>query len=80
MNNQESITRRPLKSRDTKWAAAIASCLARVGIRPNVISVAGAGFAALAGVCLWYAGDTPRNGHWSALLILAVCGMQLRLL
>jgi phosphatidylglycerophosphate synthase len=80
MNNEENITRRPLKSRDTKWAAAIASRLTRTGIRPNTISVAGTGFAALAGICLWYAGETQRDAGWSTLLILAIGGMQLRLL
>src|ERR1051325_7177593 len=79
MENQ-NITRRPLKSRETKWAKAIASQLARAGVRPNLISVAGTFFAALAGVCFWFAGQVQRDWHWSVLLILAVCGMQLRLL
>jgi phosphatidylglycerophosphate synthase len=80
MNNQDNITRRPLKSRDTKWAAAIARWLARAGIRPNVISVAGAVFSAGAGICFWFAGRTAHDWRWSALLILAACAMQLRLL
>jgi phosphatidylglycerophosphate synthase len=80
MNGGENITRRPLKSRDTKWAGAIAGWLARAGVRPNVISVAGTVFAATAGVCLWFAGETARDWRWSALLVLAICGMQLRLL
>jgi phosphatidylglycerophosphate synthase len=80
MDNQKNITRRPLKSRDTKLAKTIASQLARSGIRPNAISVAGTMFAALAGICFWFAGQTPRDWHWSVLLILAICGMQLRLL
>lgn len=80
MDNQEKITRRPLRSRDTRLAKAIAGRLARVGIRPNVISMAGAVFAALAGVCLWLAGQSVRDWHWSVLLLVAACGMQLRLL
>ncbi|MGB7747868.1 MAG: CDP-alcohol phosphatidyltransferase family protein [Verrucomicrobiia bacterium] len=80
MKPEANITRRPLKSRDTKWASTIASWLAHAGIRPNVISVAGTVFAALAGVCFWFAGHSTQNWHWSVLLILAVCGMQLRLL
>ena len=80
MSNGENITRRPLKSRDTKWAGAVASWLARAGIRPNVISVAGTFFAAGAGVCFWFAGHTVQDWRWSILLMLAVCGMQLRLL
>ena len=46
MGNSENITRRPLKSRDTKWAKAIAGSLAHAGIRPNVISVTETMFAA----------------------------------
>ena len=80
MSNPETITRRPLKSRDTKWANAIAGRLARMGVRPNVISVAGTFFAAGAGLCFWFAGRTGQNHLWSLLLILAVGGMQLRLL
>jgi phosphatidylglycerophosphate synthase len=80
MTDESTITRRPLKSRDTKWAAAIASRLARAGVRPNVISVAGAVFAAGAGVSFWFAGGTTRDWRWSVLLVLAACGMQLRLL
>jgi phosphatidylglycerophosphate synthase len=80
MSGGENITRRPLKSRDTKWAAAIAGRLARAGVRPNTISVAGTVFAAMAGVGLWLAGETARDWRWSVLLVLAICGMQLRLL
>ncbi len=80
MNNLENLTRRPLKSRDTKWAASAASWLARAGIRPNVISLAGALFAAGAGICFWLAGGARQDWRWSVLLILAAGGMQLRLL
>ncbi len=74
------ITRRPLKSRNTRWASAISSRLARAGIRPNAISVAGAVFAGLAGVCFYAAGKTSSSWGWGILLGLAACGMQLRLL
>jgi len=80
MNGGANLTRRPLKSRDTRWAAAIASRLARAGVRPNVISVAGAVFAAMAGTCFWVAGKCRPDWHWSGLLVLATCGMQMRLL
>jgi phosphatidylglycerophosphate synthase len=69
-----------LKSRDTKWANAIAGSFARAGIRPNAISVAGTLFAAGAGAGLWFAGHATQGWHWSVLLVLALCGMQLRLL
>lgn len=74
------ILRRPLKSRDTRWAKAIAGALARAGIRPNVISVTSSVFAVLAGACFYLAGTAGSGWHWSLLLILAACGMQLRLL
>jgi phosphatidylglycerophosphate synthase len=78
--NAPEITRRPLKSRDTKWATAIASWLAKAGVRPNAISVAGTGFVAMAGACLLAAGKANLDWRWVILMILAVCGMQLRLL
>ena len=78
--NTPEITRRPLKSRDTNWAKTITSRLARAGVRPNAISVAGTGFSALAGACLFAAGKTNLDWRWSVLMILAIGGMQLRLL
>ena len=74
------ITRRPLKSRDTRWAKAIAGWLAHAGVRPNAISVAGTVFAGLAGLCFCSAGKINFEWRWSMLLGLAACGMQLRLL
>jgi phosphatidylglycerophosphate synthase len=37
-------------------------------------------FAAAAGICFWFAGETIQDWHWSILLILTICGMQFRLL
>lgn len=71
--------RRPLTSRDTKWAKGIAAALARAGVRPNVISVASVVFAAGAGACLAL---TPRVAPIAAigLFVGAAAGVQLRLL
>jgi phosphatidylglycerophosphate synthase len=71
--------RRPLTSRDTKWAAAVAAWLARSGIRPNTISVWSAVFGAVAGSCI---GFTPRVGAGAAcaLFIAGAVAVQLRLL
>ena len=80
MDKEINITRRPLKSRNTKWAGIIASRLARSGVRPNAISVAGTVFAAAAGASFWFAGHVTFGWQWTFLLILAICGMQLRLL
>ena len=72
-------TRRPLTSRNTRWAAAVASFLARCGIRPNAISVASIFFAAGAGVCLWFARDaTAELAPW--LFVAAAALIQFRLL
>lgn len=78
--NESPITRRPLKSRDTKWATAIAARLAKAGIRPNAISVAGTFFAALAGVSLFAAGRGSFDWHWALFMVLSIFGMQFRLL
>ena len=72
-------TRRPISSRNSRWAVAGASALARRGIRPNTISVASALFAALGGAGLWWAGRADQAViPW--LLIGAALLMQLRLL
>lgn len=78
--NTPEITRRPLKSRGTRWASAIATRLAKAGVRPNAISVAGTIFAAAAGIFLFAAGRAAFDWHWVLLLVLAICGMQSRLL
>lgn len=80
METKEDITRRPLKSRQTKWAAGIARWLARAGLRPNQISVLSVVFSAAAGICFCFAGHAARNWQWSGLLVLAALGIQLRLL
>lgn len=77
---QSNITRRPLKSRETKWAHVIANRLARARIRPNTISIAGVAFAGLSATSFYFAGNKRLDWHWSVLLAIALCGMQLRLL
>jgi phosphatidylglycerophosphate synthase len=80
MPPSDSITRRPLTSRDTLWAARIAGGLARLGVRPNTVSVFGAIFAAGSGACLYFAGRVPPDWREAVLLVGAVVGMQARLL
>ena len=71
--------RRPLQSRQTRWASALAGWLTRRQVRPNAISLASILFAGLAGVCLAATGvETPLPR--SALLVLAAALMQARLL
>ena len=49
--------RRPIAQRNHEWAKIIASNLAERGIKPNWISAAGMGFAALSGFFLFLAGQ-----------------------
>ena len=71
--------RRELASRRTGWAAALARWLARCGVRPNAVSIAGVGFAALAGLAFTLAPDLDRQTR-AAVLFAAASGIQLRLL
>jgi phosphatidylglycerophosphate synthase len=70
--------RRPLQSRQSRWAVASATWLTRRQVRPNTISLAGVVFAAAAGACLAasaYVEPLPRM--W---LLLGAAGLiQLRL-
>lgn len=73
-------SRRSLKSRDTRWAHALAGWLARSGLTPNAISVLSVVFAAGAMACFMVAGDqTSTAGTLGAWLGALVC-IQLRLL
>jgi len=73
------LSRRPLTSRNTPWAAATARWLARVGLRPNQISLWSLVFATLAGLALVGAGVV--ESRWRAAVFLAAAAfIQLRLL
>ncbi|MCP4562661.1 MAG: CDP-alcohol phosphatidyltransferase family protein [Bosea sp.] len=71
--------RRPLSSRDTGWARAIARWLSATGITPNQISMASMAMAACAGIAFWFAG-TAAPGPRIGLLLAAALFCQLRLL
>lgn len=75
----ELSSRRPLKSRDTRWAAAAARFLVGIGLRPNQISVLSVFFAAMAGVAFWFVPQVAEN--WQPWLLLgAAVNVQCRLL
>jgi phosphatidylglycerophosphate synthase len=74
-----ATSRRPLKSRDTGWARALAAWLARRRVAPNAISVASVFFSAGAAVALYFSGREGVHGRF-LLLAAAVVGIQLRLL
>ena len=67
--------RRPIASRDRKWAQRAASWLVTKKVTPNQISQASVGFAAISGVAFWLSGGTAAL--W--LILAAVC-VQGRLL
>ncbi|MEQ1859067.1 MAG: CDP-alcohol phosphatidyltransferase family protein [Chthoniobacteraceae bacterium] len=71
-------SRRPLTSRDTRWAKALSGALARRGVTPNAISVAGMIFASIGalGLAATPCGCVP----WTLGMVLGVAGAQLRLL
>ena len=75
--------RRPLTTRDARWAKALAALLARGGVNPNWISLASLCFA---GAGAWAfttlgatVGDSP-GGTRIALALAAAAAIQLRLL
>jgi len=71
--------RRPLSSRDTGWARAIARWLIKASVTPNHISMASMVAAAIAGGCFWLSG-AAEAGLRPALLVAAALFCQLRLL
>jgi phosphatidylglycerophosphate synthase len=71
-------SRRPLKSRDTRWAKVLASALAARRVTPNGISIAGMVFATLGAAGFLAASLDPK--FWIPMLALGVAGAQLRLL
>ncbi|PTM40008.1 CDP-alcohol phosphatidyltransferase family protein [Bosea sp. 124] len=71
--------RRPLASRDSGWARAIARRLSAADITPNQISMASMAMAAIAGAAFWLAGSA-HSGSRAALLLAAALFCQFRLL
>src|SRR5688500_10817118 len=73
------ISRRALATRGAGWAKAFARWLARAGVRPNSVSVAGLVFAVAACAAFYVSPDVPSDIRALALLVAAVA-IQLRLL
>src|SRR4051794_5874321 len=75
----DQSARPPLKSRQNRWAAASAACLARRNVSPNTISLGSVAFACVTGAA--YAGVVFTHTPWlvSVLLVIACLGMQGRL-
>lgn len=73
-------SRRVLKSRDTRWAHALAGLLARSGVTPNAISIFSVVFAGGAMACFFRAGDQTGTACIIAAWGGALACVQLRLL
>jgi len=71
--------RRQLATRQAGWAVALARALARSGVRPNAVSIAGILFAAASGAAFAAAPALDGNRRAVALVAAAAC-IQLRLL
>ncbi len=71
--------RRPLKSRQTRWAQAVAAALARSDVTPNQISVMSMVFGFVACGCFLGAAQLGPLGR-ALMLVGAASGIQLRLL
>jgi phosphatidylglycerophosphate synthase len=72
--------RRPLASRNTRWAIGLAAALARWEVSPNAISVASLVVALAGGACLVLAPHLDCPGCAVLLLLAAGVLIQLRLL
>ncbi|MFN2385344.1 MAG: CDP-alcohol phosphatidyltransferase family protein [Thermoanaerobaculia bacterium] len=79
MQDPVEPSRRPLKTRQRRWARELAARLARRGVAPDTVSIASVLFAALAGLAfsLSVEGD---GGTCVLCLLAAAAGIQLRLL
>lgn len=76
MNDTNSPERRPIASRETAWARAISTSLARAGCTPNGISVAGMLAGVAAGI---FFACTRFPGYELICFLLAAFCVQLRL-
>jgi len=78
-NTDEELSRRPIKSRSTKWAAAIAASLAKAGVRPNLVSSMSVVFAIAGGVLFFFAPKLEPSAQIACFIGAAAC-IQARLL
>lgn len=75
----EPSDRRPIRSRNTRWAESMTNRLVRWGVSPNAISVAGMVAAVLAGVCFGSTG-LAEGVVARSLWLVGALGCQCRLL
>lgn len=73
------MDRRPIKTRSAGWAQGMSRGLVRIGLTPNLVSLIGIAFSAVAGGLLWCS-PCREGGERALLLALAAGFIQLRLL
>ncbi|WP_419805622.1 hypothetical protein [Terriglobus sp.] len=76
---EELEGRRPIKTRDSGWAKAIARALSRTAVTPNAISVLSVVCAAAAGAC-FFLSEGSAGAARVALLVGAAVAVQARLI
>ena len=76
----EENKRRPLKTRETRWAHELTLFFLERGVTPNQISVASMLFAIVAAVSFWGVACGASVYGQVGLVILGICGIQFRLL
>lgn len=75
-----TIDRRPLKTRQARWAQRFSAALARWGVTPNAISATSLVWAMLVGVALFCVTRAAEGWPRGLLFFAAALGIQLRLL
>ncbi|MBZ5608778.1 MAG: CDP-alcohol phosphatidyltransferase family protein [Acidobacteriia bacterium] len=76
----DSLVRRPLKSRNSRWASLVAGLLIRASVPPNVISVLSILFAVCAGASFLLVSRVDNIAAQIVLYLSAAVFIQLRLL
>ncbi|MBI1850055.1 MAG: CDP-alcohol phosphatidyltransferase family protein [Planctomycetes bacterium] len=77
---QADGSRRPLSSRDSRWARALSAGLAARRVRPNAISLASVVFATAGAACVLCSSLTDATLVRAALWVGGAAGVQIRLL
>ncbi len=76
----DTFSRRPIRTRDTRWAGATARWMGNVGLRPNQISLLSVLCGALSGSSFAAVGLSATPTMKCACFVMAAMGIQLRLL
>ena len=76
---EEDISRRPIKSRSSRWAATLATSLAKVGVSPNFVSSMSVVFALVGGTLFFFVSELTQCAQIACFIGVAVC-VQMRLI